>query len=106
MSCDLGKALLILKDFRRFTNVTAHSPNLPFLHLRHNSFSNPSSASATSQDFHLRHLESRSCLVAVVIVMVVKVKVFPFTHAMKANWGCGCKDPHIHSNGIRKRQGG
>ena len=42
-------SLLILQPFRRFTYVTAHSPTLPFLHLRHSSFSNPSFASPTSQ---------------------------------------------------------
>ena len=65
---------LILQDFRRFTYVTAHSPTLPSLYLRHSSFSNPSVASPTSQlilhpsfasptsqDFHLRHLASRPC---------------------------------------------
>ena len=40
---------LILKPFRPFTYVTAHSPTLPLLHLCHSSFSNPSVASATSQ---------------------------------------------------------
>ena len=33
----------------RFTYVTAHSPTLPPLYLRHSSFSNPSVASPTSQ---------------------------------------------------------
>ena len=32
-----------------FTYVTAHSPTLPLLYLRHSSFSNPSNASPTSQ---------------------------------------------------------
>ena len=32
-----------------FIYVTAHTPNLPSLYLRHNSFSNPSVASPTSQ---------------------------------------------------------
>ena len=50
---------LILQPFPRFTYVTAHSPTLPLLHLRHSSFSNPSFASPTSQDFHLLHLASR-----------------------------------------------
>ena len=44
---------LILQSFRRFTYVTAHTPILPLLHLRHSSFSNPSFASPTSQDLHL-----------------------------------------------------
>ena len=50
---------LILQPFPRFTDVTTHSPTLPLLHLRHSSFSNPSFASPTSQDFHLRQLASR-----------------------------------------------
>ena len=37
------------QHFRRFTYVTAHSPTLPSLYLCHSSFSNPSSASHTSQ---------------------------------------------------------
>ena len=50
---------LILQPFRRFTQVTAHFPTLPLLHLRHSSFSNPSFASPTSQALHLCHLASR-----------------------------------------------
>ena len=46
-----GKLGLILQPFRRFTHVTAHSPILPLLHLRHSSFSIPSFASPTSQVF-------------------------------------------------------
>ena len=46
-------ALLILQIFRRFTYVTAHSPTLPLLHLRHSSFSNPPFDSPTSQGLHL-----------------------------------------------------
>ena len=38
---------------RRFTYVTAHSPTLPPLHLRHSSFYNPYVASPTSQALHL-----------------------------------------------------
>ena len=53
---------LILQPFRRFTYVTAHSPAIPLLHLRHSSFSNPSFASPTSQALHLIHLASRPCL--------------------------------------------
>ena len=52
---------LILQPFRRFTYVTAHSPTLLFLHLRHSSFSNPSFASPTSQALHLILLASRPC---------------------------------------------
>ena len=40
---------LILQVFRRFTYVTAHSPTVPSLYLRHSSFFNPSVASPTSQ---------------------------------------------------------
>ena len=50
---------LILQPFRRFTYVTAHSPTLPLLHLRHSSFFNPSFAFLTSQALHLIHLASR-----------------------------------------------
>ena len=70
MSCDVCKAMeglenelwcwwsdgkfeewaeLILQPFRCFTNVTAHSPTLPSLYLRHSSFCNPSITSLTSQ---------------------------------------------------------
>ena len=49
ISCDVGEALLILQPFRHFTYVTANSPTLPSLDLRHYSFSNPSVASPTSQ---------------------------------------------------------
>ena len=49
-----------LKPIRRLTYVTAHSPTLPLLPLRHSSFSNHSFASHTSQALHLRHLASRS----------------------------------------------
>ena len=50
---------LILQPFPRFTYVTTHSLTLLLLHLRHSSFSNPSSASSTSQALNLRHLASR-----------------------------------------------
>ena len=46
---------LILQPFRRFTYVTAHSPTLPLLHLRHTSFSNTSFASPTSQALYSAH---------------------------------------------------
>ena len=42
-------AKLILQPFRHFTYVTTHSPTLPSRYLHHNSFSNPSVASPTSQ---------------------------------------------------------
>ena len=67
-SCDVGEqnsfsklsvtsptSQFILQPFRRFTYVTAHSPTLPLLHLRHSSFSNPSFASPASQALHLIH---------------------------------------------------
>ena len=41
-------AEFILQPFRHFTYVTAHSPTLPSLYLRHSSFSNPSVTSPTS----------------------------------------------------------
>ena len=44
--------------FRCFTYISTHSPTLPLLHLRHSSFSNPSFASPTSQDFHSAHSPS------------------------------------------------
>ena len=53
MSSDLGKATeaeLILQAFCHFTYVTAHSPTLPSLYLRHSSFSIPSVASPSSQN--------------------------------------------------------
>ena len=50
---------LILQPFHLYTYVTAHSPTLPLLYLRHSSFSNPSFASPTSQALHLMHLVSR-----------------------------------------------
>ena len=40
---------LILQPFRRFTQVTAHSPTLPLLHLLHRSHS------PTFPSLHLRH---------------------------------------------------
>ena len=48
MSCDVGKAPLILQASLCFTCVTAHSATLPLLYLRHSSFSNPSVALPTS----------------------------------------------------------
>ena len=45
-ACDVGE--LIFQPFRHFTYVTAHSPTLPVLYLRHGSFSNPSFAAPTS----------------------------------------------------------
>ena len=50
---------LILQPFHPFTYVTAHSPTLPLLYLRHSSLSNPSFASPTSQTLHIIHLGSR-----------------------------------------------
>ena len=52
---------LILQPFHRFTYVTAHSPTLPLLYLRHSSFSNPSFTYPTSHALHLRHLARRPC---------------------------------------------
>ena len=66
MSCDVGEVTESLENelcscglqaFCHFTYVTAHSPTLPSLYLRHNSFSNHSVASPTSQLIlqHFRH---------------------------------------------------
>ena len=52
VSSPMSQLILILQAFRHFTYVTAHSPTLPSLYLRHNSFSNPSVASPTSQFIH------------------------------------------------------
>ena len=58
MNCDVGEATegleneLILQHFRHFTYITAHSPTLLSLYLRHSSFFNPSVASPTSQLIH------------------------------------------------------
>ena len=41
--------ILNLQAFHHFTYITAHSPTLPSLYLRHNSFSNPSVVSPVSQ---------------------------------------------------------
>ena len=57
---------LILQPFRRFTYVTAYSPTLLLLYLRHRSFPNPS---PTSQALHLIHLESRPCFVGMLFRM-------------------------------------
>ena len=48
MSCDIGKVTEGLENALG-TYVTAHSPILPSLHLRHSTFSNPSVALSTSQ---------------------------------------------------------
>ena len=50
MSCDgnVGEWAL-LQPFRWFTQVTAHSPNLPLLYIRHSSFSSPSVDLLTTQ---------------------------------------------------------
>ena len=59
LSVALPTSQLIFQPFPRFIYVTAHSPTLPFLHLRRSSFSNHSFASPTSQALHFRHLTSR-----------------------------------------------
>ena len=51
----------ILHPLHRFTYVTAHSPTLPPIYLRHSSFYSPSVAPPTSQALHLRHMASRPC---------------------------------------------
>ena len=59
LSLALPTSQLILQPFPRLTYVKGHSPTLLLLHLHHSSSSNPSFASPTSQDFHLRHFASR-----------------------------------------------
>ena len=61
MSCDVGEVTERLENELCFTYITAHSPTLLLLHLRHSSFSNPSFASPTSQALHLIRLASRPC---------------------------------------------
>ena len=69
---------LILQPFRRFTYITAHSPTVLLIHLRHSSLSSPSFASPTSQALHLIHLASRSCLT---------MKIFEYlTTCMYLHW--------------------
>ena len=46
---------LILQPFRRFTYVTAHSTDLPFLHLRHRHFTYATAHSPTLRPLHLRY---------------------------------------------------
>ena len=58
-SVALPTSQLILQLFHHFTYVTAHSPILQLLHLRHSLFSNPSFAFPTSHALHLCHLASR-----------------------------------------------
>ena len=41
-------------------------------------------------------------IIIIIIIIIVKGKGIP-CHAMKAHEGCGCKGPHIHSHGTRKR---
>ena len=46
---EVRRALLILQPFRHFICITAHSPSLLSLYLRHSTLSNPSIASPMSQ---------------------------------------------------------
>ena len=69
LSITSSTSQLILQPFRRFTYITAHSPTLPLLHLRHSSFSNPSLASPTSQALHLIHLASRPWWIQVCLLL-------------------------------------
>ena len=52
---DSPSSQLILKLFRRFTHVTAHSTVLPLLHLRHRHFTCVTAHSPTLPPLHLRH---------------------------------------------------
>ena len=105
MSCDVGEVtesleneqlVLILQALRHFTYVTAHSPTLPLLYLRHNSFSNPSAASPTSQlipqpcfrlsyvtGFSLRPPGERPMiLISIKFVLFIRNKVHSYTSSM------------------------
>ena len=50
-------------------------------------------------------LPEKKIIKIMIITILIKVKVSPL-HAMKAHRGSGCKDPHIYSDGTRKRKGG
>ena len=86
---------LILQPFHRFTYVTAHSPTLPLLHLRHSSFFNPSFASSTSRALHLIHLASRPCQKNILFVRIAaekftgRVYSLPFVVFCQHSW-CPC----------------
>ena len=89
---------LILQPFRRFTYVTAHSSTLSLLHLHHNSFSNPSFASPTSQAIHLRHLSSRPwCTLCIIIRLERFVQVLQnqVKRGMYLAWRHCSKDSHF-----------
>ena len=86
---------LVLQPFRRFTYVTAHSPTLLLLHLRHSSFSNPSFASPTSQGLHLIHQASRPwhlhsyyvpTVNKLVIIVVAILVVNPYIPSFPIRW--------------------
>ena len=66
LSDTLTMAQFILEHFRRFSYTTAHSPTLPFLHLRDSSFFNPTFVSPTPQELHFRHLESHPCSIVMI----------------------------------------
>ena len=89
---------LILQPFPCFTYVTTHSPTLLVLHIHLSSFSNPSFASSTSQDFHLRHLASRPyskcekvCVVCPYLLFIISLFIC-FIQSAMAWWhySCGC----------------
>ena len=150
MSCDVGKATeglenelwhrwsdgkvaptfvtsptshIILQPFRSFTNITAHSPTVPLLHLSHSSFSNSSFASPTSQALHLIHLASSPWLynrcqgylkgcskIVCYCNACIETCGCHFEHLLWAvryphyrHGQCAYKSPHICSHGTRKR---
>ena len=55
MSCDVGEALPHSTTVRRFTYVTARSPTVPLLHLRHRHFTYVTAHSPILPPFHLCH---------------------------------------------------
>ena len=85
----------IFQPFHRFTYVTAHSPTIPLLHLRHSSLPNPSFASPKSQPLHLIHLASRPCserngffFISVLLISGVSIQyfVYEFIQTTKYNF--------------------
>ena len=111
MSCDVGevterleneqssKSQLILQPFRRFTYITADSPTLLLLHLRHSSFSNPSVASPTSQlilqpFFHFSYITGSSLASRPCIASIKRIKKLDKTTWLKS---ATCSWSHLTS---------
>ena len=72
---------LIPQPFHHFAYITADSLTPLLLHLHHSSFYDPSVASPTSRELHLRHLVSCPCIVGPIIMNLpnfLNVGVKPF----------------------------